>query len=56
LASAIELPRYAKACIAVDVVVSEGDVVHDVGPNSRDMAELPFRDLCREGVSEMSWN
>ena len=56
LASVIALPGYAKDCLAVDVIVSEGNVVHDIAPNSRDLAETPYADLCRQGVSEMAWN
>lgn len=56
LVSAMALPGYAKDCIAADVIVSEGAVVHDIGPNSRDLSQPPFADLCRQGATGMAWN
>jgi hypothetical protein len=58
LASVVALPGYAKTCVAIDVVVAEGSIVHDVAPNSRDLAQAPFQELCRDDgtTSEMTWN
>jgi hypothetical protein len=57
LFAAFNLPSYSKDCIAVDVVISEGDVVHDLGPDSRGLEPgKTHDDLCRDGSGPQSWN
>ena len=52
---ALPLPGYVKDCIAVDVVVSEGSLVHDVAPNTRSTSEVSC-DLHRDGAGPQTWN
>ena len=57
LESVIPVAGYLKNCVAVDVVVSDGDVVDDIGPNSRDLAQAPFLEICRDGTTgPQTWN
>lgn len=56
LSAVFRLPTYSKPCIAVDVVVSEGGVIHDVAPDSRDPAKPIQDDLCRDGSGPQTWN
>lgn len=55
LTAVLALPLYSKNCVAVDIIVSEGDVVHDIAPNSRDTS-LPQDDLCLDGSGPQTWN
>lgn len=55
LTSTFQFPTYTKACVAVDVVISEGPVVHDIAPDSRDWAKAQG-DLCRTGAGPQTWN
>jgi hypothetical protein len=55
LSAVFQLPTYSKACIAVDVVVAEGNVIHDIAPDSRDPLK-PQKDLCRDGSGPQTWN
>ncbi|MBK5308329.1 MAG: hypothetical protein JJD92_16740 [Frankiaceae bacterium] len=51
LTAVIALPTYTKDCIAVDVIVADGDVVDDIGPNVR----LDSLDLCLTGSGGQAW-
>jgi hypothetical protein len=54
--SAFQMGTYTKQCIAVDVVVTRGDVLEDVAPDSRP-AEGPHNDLCRgPGAGGQNWS
>jgi hypothetical protein len=57
LVSVVPLLGYLKDCVAVDVIVSDGDVVDDIGPNSRSLELAPFREVCRDNTSgPQTWN
>lgn len=55
LLATFSLPTYSKQCIAVDVVVSEGGLVHDIAPDSRDPS-VPSCDLNRNGTGPQTWS
>ena len=55
LTTVFALPTFNKDCIAVDVVISEGAVIHDFAPNSRDTSQRAC-DLNRNGSGPQTWN
>jgi hypothetical protein len=55
LSSAFDFTSYTEPCIAVDVMTSDGSIIDDVAPNTRDVTE-PAADLCDTGTGGQTWN